>query len=466
MKTMKPAVILGAAAVIVVIITVVILNMGGSGSGLYVSASSGDVKVTSEGAEPAALTADVFLKAGDTIEVGSSGSCTLEYRTKEKTEGNYVILSADTVAFISDSFNGKSDGTIDIVKGSALINSANSAKRNIIVRSDSVSATTKDAVIRFVCDQGGETTPSTEVISFSGNSSLQLYDNLGNPIDYNGNQGGKPEILGEGRGARILSGIQGGDPTFDYLNIPAELDKCDPITLKNLITIAAFHDLAFSSEDIKAAYDMAPASEAETEPEESETETETTTETTTTPTETEETTTPESSETTEPETTTERETERTTERVVTTTQYTTQYTTARVTTTADSVGTVYSFDPSIDDVEGPISDLDDIDIDDDDFDVDLDDDDDDEFNDEEIPFDDDESLEDDDDSWNDTEPLAARTHTVIFMVDGQRYTVSVADGGQAVPPVTPTQNDQGLPFLGWDQVLTDVHSDMTVNAMF
>ena len=82
MKTYKTAIVTGAIALIAVIATVIILNLGNSGSGLYIAAVSGDVLVsTSDGASEAAA-ADAQLSNGDILTVNEGGSARLVYRSK------------------------------------------------------------------------------------------------------------------------------------------------------------------------------------------------------------------------------------------------------------------------------------------------------------------------------------------------------------------------------------------------
>ncbi|MBQ5331267.1 MAG: hypothetical protein J6F31_08465 [Oscillospiraceae bacterium] len=487
MKKIKPVYIIAALAVIVLVATVLIVTGGNSEYGLYVSAASGDAAISSDGGEARPLTADVFVKKGDVITIGDTGSCTLIYRTKDNLDENYAIISSGSRVTVSDTF-GKGDGTLYLTKGSVLLNNAKEVKNNIILRTDPVSATAKGAVIRMLCE---EDQPAVRVDSFCGASQLQLFNSVGQAVDKDGNAAEQPEILGDGRGARILGGISGASPSYDYLNLPTDLSGIDAITLKNLITISAFHDLSFSSEDIKAAYDnTAPKQEEEEAPEESVTDTETSAEVTTvsetTPSETTE-------ETTVSETKTESETERETERE---TEPRPQETypvpprqTAARTTTAEQVGGISDLnsDQMVDTDIGDIdpSELEDVgDIPDIGFDDGGSLEDDGDFSDEGGFIDDSgsldeagDTLEDDFDEFGSDEvdiiemspiqpEVQGKNYQVTFIIDGKYYYTTVPEGGQAIPPVSPTENSDGLPFLGWDQSLTNINSDLTVNAMF
>ena len=103
----------------------------------------------------------------------------------------------------------------------------------------------------------GETQTVTSAVSFGGSSNINLYDSMGNPVDRNGYklQSEVPEILGEGRTSIIVSGDT---PSFDSLNVPAVLSDYSASTLRELFTASSFGELAFSAEEIKAAYDNAP----------------------------------------------------------------------------------------------------------------------------------------------------------------------------------------------------------------
>lgn len=324
MKTYKTAIVTGAIALIAVIATVIILNFGNSGSGLYIAAVSGDVLVsTSDGASEAAA-ADAQLSNGDILTVNEGGSARLVYRSKDNSnDENYIVLEPSTQVFVTGEFNGKTDSEIFLNRGAVFVSSLNDCSANVTVRTESSAYTTKKAVMRIAYEMG-DTQTLTKAVSFGGNSEISLYNSMGEPVDRNGYklQSESPEILGEGRTAVVISGDV---PTFDSLNVPAALSDYNAATLRELFTASSFGELAFSADEIKTAYDNAPAeTPADTETTPAETDITLPTETETAPTETS---VPES--VTEETTTT---TPFTTVPQTTTTPYTT--TTARPTTTA------------------------------------------------------------------------------------------------------------------------------------
>ncbi len=330
MKSFKTAIIAGALALVAVIATVIVLTSGSSGYGLYISSVSGDVVISNaEGTTQAA--AETFLATGDALTVNAGGSCTLIYRTRDNYDQNYIVLEAATQVLATGKYTGKSDDELYLNRGSVMVSALNKSKKNIIIRTASASVTTKDAAMRIAYELG-EGTTTTLAASFGGSSEIQLYDALGNAVDRDGMKLQSPEVLGEGLSAKVVS--SGDVPSFEYLNIKTDLSAYNADTLKELLTISAFHDgmLSFTAAEIKAAYDAAPTEAPADEPEVPE---ESVTEETTV------TTVPETSETEETTIPSEETTVTTTTPAQTTTAYTT--TTAATTqapqTTAQTTST-------------------------------------------------------------------------------------------------------------------------------
>lgn len=332
MKSFKTAIIAGALALVAVIATVIVLTSGSSGYGLYISSVSGDVVISNaEGTTQAA--AETFLATGDALTVNAGGSCTLIYRTRDNYDQNYIVLEPATQVLATGKYTGKSDDELYLNRGSVMVSALNKSKKNIIIRTASASVTTKDAAMRIAYELG-EGTTTTLAASFGGSSEIQLYDALGNAVDRDGMKLQSPEVLGEGLSAKVVS--SGDVPSFEYLNIKTDLSAYNADTLKELLTISAFHDgmLSFTAAEIKAAYDAAPTEAPDDEPEVPE---ESVTEETTV------TTVPETSETEETTIPSEETTVTTTTPAQTTTAYTTTtaattqapQTTAQTTSTAN-----------------------------------------------------------------------------------------------------------------------------------
>ena len=470
MKSFKTAIIAGALALVAVIATVIVLTSGSSGYGLYISSVSGDVVISNaEGTTQAA--AETFLATGDALTVNAGGSCTLIYRTRDNYDQNYIVLEPATQVLATGKYTGKSDDELYLNRGSVMVSALNKSKKNIIIRTASASVTTKDAAMRIAYELG-EGTTTTLAASFGGASEIQLYDALGNAVDRDGMKLQSPEVLGEGLSAKVVS--SGDVPSFEYLNIKTDLSAYNADTLKELLTISAFHDgmLSFTAAEIKAAYDAAPTEAPADEhevPEESVTE-ETTVTTVPETSETEETTIP-SEETTVTTTTP----AQTTTAYTTTTAATTQapQTTAQTTSTASGkMITVYVIiddeitmqevpyggnatqpaDPVIEGKrfvgwDGSFTNIT-----------------------EETTisaiFEDDASVTTASTSvtfdTTETTTSDSRMFTVTVIVNGQATTQQVAYGGSAVLPAV---NIPGYVFMGWDRSPDNITENCTITAI-
>lgn len=470
MKSFKTAIIAGALALVAVIATVIVLTSGSSGYGLYISSVSGDVVISNtEGTTQAA--AETFLATGDALTVNAGGSCTLIYRTRDNYDQNYIVLEPATQVLATGKYTGKSDDELYLNRGSVMVSALNKSKKNIIIRTASASVTTKDAAMRIAYELG-EGTTTTLAASFGGASEIQLYDALGNAVDRDGMKLQSPEVLGEGLSAKVVS--SGDVPSFEYLNIKTDLSAYNADTLKELLTISAFHDgmLSFTAAEIKAAYDAAPTEAPADEPEVPE---ESVTEETTV------TTVPETSETEETTIPSEETTVKTTTPAQTTTAYTTTtsattqapQTTAQTTSTASGkMITVYVIiddeitmqevpyggnatqpaDPVIEGKrfvgwDGSFTNIT-----------------------EETTisaiFEDDASVTTASTSvtfdTTETTTSDSRMFTVTVIVNGQATTQQVAYGGSAVLPAV---NIPGYVFMGWDRSPDNITENCTITAI-
>lgn len=259
MNSRKIAIISAAAALILVIVTLVVVNSRAGGTGLYISSVSGDVLVTKTDGTSENAVADMLLSEGDILTVNDGGSCTIIYRTLKNRDENYAVVESASQVFVSNEFDGKTDGELYLNRGSVLVSSVSPMPQNILVRTESTSVTTKEAAVRVAYEVGEKN--STSIASFMGNVDVQMYDILGNPVGQDGAEAKKPELLGSGLSGKIISGNPA--PAFDYLNVPVSLSDHNSDTLRALVTISAFDELAFSSQDIKAAYDAASGAETE-----------------------------------------------------------------------------------------------------------------------------------------------------------------------------------------------------------
>lgn len=245
-KNFKIPLILGGCALAAIVITLIVVTGGGGSSyGLYISSASGSVSVTNSDTVTNSASGDM-LKNGDIITLGANSSCILTYKGKKNSDKNYIILGSDTQAVVSSDFNGKQDGELFLRSGSVIGNFADSDRFSINIRTADSMITTAESVSK-ISYSTNEFMSYTDLYTFMGDSSIQLYDSMGNPVN-------NAELQIEKKWGRIVS--EDG-PSFEALNLDFNLEELSASDLKNLITIAAIvgDTFPYSPDELKAAYD-------------------------------------------------------------------------------------------------------------------------------------------------------------------------------------------------------------------
>lgn len=245
-KNFKIPLILGGCALAAIVITLIVVTGGGGSSyGLYISSASGSVSVTNSDTVTNSASGDM-LKNGDIITLGANSSCILTYKGKKNSDKNYIILGSDSQAVVSSDFNGKQDGELFLRSGSVIGNFADSDCFSINIRTADSMITTAESVSK-ISYSTNEFMSYTDLYTFMGDSSIQLYDSMGNPVN-------NAELQIEKKWGRIVS--EDG-PSFEALNLDFNLEELSASDLKNLITIAAIvgDTFPYSPDELKAAYD-------------------------------------------------------------------------------------------------------------------------------------------------------------------------------------------------------------------
>ena len=242
----KIPLILGGCALIAVVITLVVVTGGGGSSyGLYISSASGSVSVTNSDSVTSSASGDM-LKNGDIVTLGADSSCILPYKGKKNSEKNYIVLCSDSQVVVSGEFNGKENGELFLRSGSVIGNFADEDRCSINIRTaDSMISTDKS--VSKISYSTNEFMSYTDLYTFMGDNSIQLYDAAGNPVN-------NAELQIAKKWGRIVS--EDG-PSFEALNLDFDLEELSASDLKNLITIAAIigGEFPYTPEELKAAYD-------------------------------------------------------------------------------------------------------------------------------------------------------------------------------------------------------------------
>lgn len=245
-RNYKIPIILGGCAIIAVVLTVILLTGGFSSAyGLYISSAYGTVSVTNSD-NVTASTAGYQLKESDIITVGANSSCTLAYKGGKNSENNYIVLGPDTQIVVMSNFDGKKDGELFLRNGTVIANFAEEDHSSVIFRTADSSVTTADSVAK-IAYYTNEFMSYTDLHTFMGANQMQLYDQLGNPVN-------NAEMQIEKKWGRVVS--ESG-PSFEALNLDIDLNELTAFDLKTLITIANIvgEKFPYTPAELKAVYD-------------------------------------------------------------------------------------------------------------------------------------------------------------------------------------------------------------------
>lgn len=256
LKNYKFPLIFGGAALIVMIVTLIIVTGGGSSYGLYISSASGSVSVTRSDSITNSTGGDE-LENGDILTVGKDSTCTLAYKGRKNSENNYLVVGEDSQLVVSSDFNGKEDGELFLRSGSVIGNFIGDDRSSINIRTADSMITTSKSVSKIFYSTN-EFMSYTDLYTFMGNSTIQLYSEAGTPVN-------NAELQIEKKWGRIVS--EDG-PYFDSLNLDFNLEELTSFDLKTLISIAAIvgDDFPYSAEELKEAYDIKAENEPDSQP--------------------------------------------------------------------------------------------------------------------------------------------------------------------------------------------------------
>lgn len=264
-RNFKIPIILGGLALIAVIATIIVVTGGfSSKAGLYITAAYGSVSVTNSDINSNAVSGDA-LKQGDVITVGDSSYCNIAYQGKKNSDDNYLVIGPNTQVVISGDFSGKGDSELFIKNGTIIGNFAGEDRSSVIIRTSDSTITLKESVSKITY-YTNEFISYTDLYTFMGSNTIQLYDSLGNTVN-------DPELQIEKLWGRIVSED---NPSFEALNLSFDINELTVFDLKNLITIAQIvgDKFPYTVEELRAAYNAKGGGQEEAPPIEEATNTE------------------------------------------------------------------------------------------------------------------------------------------------------------------------------------------------
>ncbi len=182
LKDFKLPIIFGSVAIVAVVVTVLILFGGKTETGLYITDVKGAVSVLSATGNKDSISSGTLLKEGDIITVGDSASCIITYSSSKNSENNYVLINRNSQVVVNSEFDGKNNGQILLNMGSVICNLKDKDKAQIEVRTADALVYAANTVSKIVYSTE-EFVSNTDVYTFMGNSKIQMYDTLGEKVN-------------------------------------------------------------------------------------------------------------------------------------------------------------------------------------------------------------------------------------------------------------------------------------------
>ncbi len=295
-------IMIGLVSILMIIALAIVISLyfGGEVSRTLTITEINGNALISRGIKTVNASKGFSLKSGDVVSTDKKSSLRISI-----DDNKFILVEPDTSIYIYfTDIASKGDISVNVSKGAVLcsINEKLSKNASFVLKTPNSTIDVKGTVFRAEFDYldeyiGYQNVMVTQVQNFEGSVNLQLYD-------VNQEAQNLPMVLTERTSAQLLTAEN--LCQYGYLNYSFDLTSMDSIVLGELIRAQKYRTLAFTPDEISAAYKIASDEERRLETmtetsSEAETTTVTTTKTTTQTT-TESTTTP------PPETETESET--------------------------------------------------------------------------------------------------------------------------------------------------------------
>jgi hypothetical protein len=253
--------IIGSVGIVIVLLLTVLvaMNYGGMKTrAVVITEISGEVTFVRDSRRFSAQKNAVLL-SGDTISVGEGGRVNLKIDPDK-----FLTLEENTSLYIDYSnIEGKGAVSVNLLYGSVISRLDNpiGEKDLFAVVTPNGTVETKDAVFRTTFTYyddyvDGLSAKITDVDDFSGNLTLQLYDD-------NGERSGAPMIQAERTTARLFT--TPGIARFDSLNLNLDLTLFGERTLSEILRISVARKTAYETSELSNALKIAAAKNYPTE---------------------------------------------------------------------------------------------------------------------------------------------------------------------------------------------------------
>lgn len=182
LKDFKLPIILGSIALAAVAATAIILFGGKTETGLYITDVKGAVSVLSSNGNSESVSNSLALKEGDIITVNDDANCIVTYKGSKNSVNNYVLISRNSQVVVSSAFDGKNNGQLLLNNGSVICNQNDKDKAQIEVRTADALVYTANTITKVEYSTD-EFASFTDVYTFMGNSKIQMYDSFGEKVN-------------------------------------------------------------------------------------------------------------------------------------------------------------------------------------------------------------------------------------------------------------------------------------------
>lgn len=279
-------IMIGLVSILMVLAIAILLSLyfGGEVSrDLVISEIQGSALISRENRIVTA-TKNAHLKSGDVIDTDANSYVRISF-----DDDKFILIEPSSSVYIYfTDIASKGDVSVNVSKGAVVCQINNKLKKNssFKVKTPNSSINVTGTVFRTEFDyvseyMGYKNVMITRVQNFEGSVNLQLYDINQNPQDL-------PMILTERTSAQLLTAEN--LCQYGYLNYSFDLTSMTSMVLGELIRAQKSRELAFSADEVTAAYKIVSAEEKNMETmvttiSSSETEAETTTISTSTDTE-------------------------------------------------------------------------------------------------------------------------------------------------------------------------------------
>ena len=188
------------------------------------------------------------LQSGDVLSTDGNGTVRIEIDNDK-----YIFVEPDSSMYIYyTDIASKGDIAVNLSRGAVICQLNNELKKNstFVLKTPNGTVDVKDTVFRTEFDfyenhMGYDNVMITQVQNFDGSAVLQLYDSSQEPFDL-------PMVLMERTSAQMITAD--GVCQYGYLNYNIDLPSLDETVLREILRAENEKVLAFSSDEINAAY--------------------------------------------------------------------------------------------------------------------------------------------------------------------------------------------------------------------